>query len=257
MEAQNEVFGEGEGTHPLFHAIQDDQLDTMKQILRDEPGAVSLFYSNWTGTPLIYALLDSKYEAASYIVEHGPEQDWDFETPSGSSSGFTALEAACMDGQVDIVKALVKRGADPALVTKKFRTTPLRMALDRKNPADKIEEMVAYLLTFPSVRASLHDGTLARNCYVSDGTPVSVLSEACALTDPSPSIVRRLLDAGADATFGRPTGGHRNTGGCAVRCTGTATRRSLYGADEMHAAFERLCVDGRTAGKPFGSRVDG
>lgn len=204
MADQDDIYDEDEGTHPLFHAIQDEDMDAIKFIMEAEPSAFSLFYTNWDGTPLIYAITDGKFAEALYIIEHGPEQDWDFETPMGTRNfgrSWSAMEAACTVKRPEIVEALVKRGADPAKINEDWGCTSLNMVLrsyhdDVANDAENVEKIVAFLLTFPSVRANFHN--LWKD--VEEDPDVSVLGEACTSVCP-PSIIKRLLDAGVDATF--------------------------------------------------------
>jgi hypothetical protein len=192
----------------FFRAIEARSKGLVDEMIQANPSLLAVYDAEWDGTPLIYAILDDDDDemALHLIGRWGPLLDLDFATPTPvyefHSKGVTALTTACWWSRPRVVQALVEQGADP---TKGMANgwTPLSLAVAQIRPA--AEEIVAYLATIPSVRATFRLLFEGPDIVGLDKKRVSILGEACGKCDPSPNMVKLLLSAGADATF--PGGG--------------------------------------------------
>lgn len=120
--------------HPIYYAIQNEDKERVDEMIHKDPSVLAVSAAIWDGTPLIYAILDSDEfqkgnEMALHIIEHAPRKYWDCVTQTATTNfgggGMTALNAACMEHQLDTVKALVERGADPTKEDREVGQMPL------------------------------------------------------------------------------------------------------------------------------------
>ncbi len=191
--------------HAIYYAIRENDKQRVDQMMRADPKVLAISAAKWDGTPLIYAILEAEDadwgdEMAMFIIRHECSQYWGAATQTRTTNfdyaGMTPIMAAVWAEQPAVVQALVARGAEPTEMNPKIGHTPLSLAGVRHSSAG--QEILEYLLTFPAVRATIHDP------FESDhGGRTSILGEACGVLRPhnTPKVIKILLDAGADPSF--------------------------------------------------------
>ena len=78
----------------------------------------------YRGTPLIWAAVCNRLEAAAWLLEHGAAVNQKA-TFGGAThgQGITALHLAAQYGHLAMVRLLVERGADPAIREDLYQAT--------------------------------------------------------------------------------------------------------------------------------------
>jgi ankyrin repeat protein len=103
------------GFTPLLFAAQQDDLESAKVLL--DAGASANDADAGGTSALVLAAHSASGRVAALLLEHGAD-------PNAAGSGYSALHAAVLRGDVSLVKDLLKRGGDPnARLT---RGTPVR-----------------------------------------------------------------------------------------------------------------------------------
>ena len=165
-------------TQPLLVAAQRGNLDAVKKLV-DAGADVNMRETerhNRGRTPLHYAAGGKYYNSkgahlavARFLIAHGADVN------AKGDTGYTPLHVAAGLGQEDMVKLLLDNGAD--INAMDVRGTPLQAAVLQGH-----EEVVALLIE----RKAKLTGA------------ITVLGQAGAYKPQHTTIVRRLLDAGAD-----------------------------------------------------------
>lgn len=83
----------------------------------------------YRGTPLAWAVVKGRLETARWLIEHGADinRRATFGGPS-HGEGVTALHLAAQNGEVEMVRFLLDRGADPRIEDALYHSTPLGWA---------------------------------------------------------------------------------------------------------------------------------
>jgi ankyrin repeat protein len=83
----------------------------------------------YRGTPLIWATVKGRLEAATWLLDHGADANLraTFGGPS-HGEGVTALHLAAQNGDVEVVRFLLERGADRRIEDNIYQSTPLGWA---------------------------------------------------------------------------------------------------------------------------------
>ncbi|KAK2653403.1 hypothetical protein Ddye_013259 [Dipteronia dyeriana] len=87
----------------LFNAIENEDIQTLKSLLSDNPEILDLAAKNWPQNPLILAWKLRKFLVIKEIGIWKPEF-----AVEKMQEGFTILHLACIKGDVDMVRALVR-----------------------------------------------------------------------------------------------------------------------------------------------------
>lgn len=91
------------GFTPLLHAAMSGDLESVKVLLS---GGAKINQGAADGaTPLIVSIVKHNPAVALYLLSQGAD-------PNIADPGYTALHAAAVTGQIDVVKALIDKGAD-------------------------------------------------------------------------------------------------------------------------------------------------
>ena len=196
-----------EGNTPMHHAARSSD-PGVAAVLRDSGASVSDI--NFDGyTPLGIACLSANWRLARFLLERGayPEPEdatpalvaaasIDDDDPAGVTllikhksnldvsgrDGRTALHVAAYAGHVDIVTTLLAAGADALILDAQARSPLLEAA--RGGQLDTFEALLA--------ARSWLDGQ--------DGRGQDALILACLAEIPSPALIKKLIELGANAS---------------------------------------------------------
>ena len=110
----------------LVWAAKSDRVDVMPMLV--ERGA-RVNADPYRGTPLIWAAAKGRLAAARWLIEHAADvnQRATFGGPS-HGQGVTALHIAAQSGQLEMVKFLLERAADPTIKDELYHGTALGWA---------------------------------------------------------------------------------------------------------------------------------
>jgi len=185
-------------------AIRQNRLHDVMRLVGDHPELVGIS-DVWGNYPLHYACGLGRAEVAAYLLDQGaPIERLD-------SQHRTALQLACREGEAEVVKLLISRGANPLQGS---GTMTLLMKATSRGHVD----VVRYLLTIPVIRDTIN--TKEEDGGGEDGFGYSALHYAC----DSPMILTLLVQAGADPTL--------------TKTNGLTAKRLAYGNDECVAILQ-------------------
>ena len=148
--------------HEIFDAIDNDDQPRVEALLTAQPrlwrDAPTTHDHADDVNPLSYAVRTGRRAIALWLIEHRSDAN---NIDQRNWVGNTALHSASARGDVLLMDALVRAGADPMAVVTQNGFTPLSLAA-RCNQT----ESITYLLTLPVVRANMDKPPLP-HCYVS------------------------------------------------------------------------------------------
>ena len=108
----------------IFDVARNGSLEELKALMKENPNVINARNKNGY-TPLILASYKMNNKVALYLIDH-------VEDINDRAEDGTALMAAVVKGNVDIVRALLKKGADPDVLDKS-KVTALLFATMFKN----------------------------------------------------------------------------------------------------------------------------
>src|SRR5690606_27397182 len=83
----------------------------------------------YRGTPLLWAAANGRVEAARWLLEHGADVNQRASFGGAShGEGATALHLAAQHDHVEVIDALLARGADPTIRDALYDSTPVGWA---------------------------------------------------------------------------------------------------------------------------------
>ncbi|MCL7032641.1 hypothetical protein MKW94_027747, partial [Papaver nudicaule] len=163
---------DGRGITPLYHAIFEGHLDTVRYLL--ENGAYADASSDANYTPLRCAAESGDIKIITLLLSRGARVD------VASRSG-TALQEAAFNGHRDAVKVLLDHGANPNVAIGLYTYIPLFSAISAKS-----WECVELLLQAGADPNAVSYGY----------TPLAIPAKYGHV-----DVIRRLLKAGADPNY--------------------------------------------------------
>jgi ankyrin repeat protein len=131
--------------HPVFEAAKAGNVARLREILKAEPAALTMTDLKLSATPLHWAIINGRREAAFFLLARGAP------VKARDRSGFTCLHYAAYAGLPDVAEALIARGADANAVSGWIGVTPLHMA------ALKNRILVAAVLLSRGAKADVRD----------------------------------------------------------------------------------------------------
>jgi len=179
---------EDEEQHLIFDAISHDNVELVDQCMLHEPLVLYRRHLEFDQTPVHFAVWEKKSALALRMIESGLRQDFDSAMECEDWKGSGTLHIACELGYLDVVKALVYRGADPIKGGHAPHAGPFNPLMCAVNARER--DVVEFLLRYAPVRSHIND--------LAPGGR-TVLGMACEFVDNG--IIQLLLDAGADPTF--------------------------------------------------------
>jgi uncharacterized protein len=176
---------------------------------------------------LVLAAHSGNGNVAMLLLEHGAD-------PNAFGSGYAALHAAVLRSDVNLVKALLARGANPNLRT--IKGTPMRRDTTDWNLPATLVGSTPYLLAArflePDIMAALAAGGADPHLTMPDGADAVLLAAGMG---SSRSASRRGIEK---IDFGRvePESRVRETVAAAVRLDGNVNAANPAGDTAMHVA---------------------
>lgn len=104
------------GTTPLMAAAGAGQLDLAKLLV--ENGGDIRAADNRGNRPIVHALMSKSSLIVDFLIQSGLSVDapiWTEDTPTMERTKLTMLQMAVLDGDLDTIRVLLKRGASPTL----------------------------------------------------------------------------------------------------------------------------------------------
>jgi hypothetical protein len=183
----DEYDSDEEPIERVTDACRDGDLGEVQRLLGEDPSLINgRDACEYYYTPLMVASERGHVEVVRWLVDQGADVN---EVVFGDE---TALTFAIEWGHVEVVRLLVERGADLPSVVKEEgdHTTPLILACEYGHRTKGSDEMVRFLLGFPSVATTIDHR---------DFKGATALWHAC--SDGRGDFVRLLLERGADPTI--------------------------------------------------------
>jgi ankyrin repeat protein len=173
-----------DGQTPLHFVRSMTPVENVKLLVR--AGAKIDVQDHKGVTPLIEAIRGAAWETASYLLAKYSPAAINISSPSFGS----ALHQACLEANLDIVKALVEKGADVNQLASEEYGTPLQFSILSHTHAldtDSVPAIVEYLI---------HAGADVRQVGGNFGTAVAV----AALQGPA-TLLTTLLEKGVNPSI--------------------------------------------------------
>ena len=168
--------------NPLYNAIMQGNMVSLKQWLQEHPGEVSHF-NGWPLTPLALAAESNDTNMMAYLLDRGAP----VEGTQNYREQCTALHCAALKGNIAAIAFLLSRGANIESVDR-FNETPLHYAAQQDQAG-----AVSYLIA----QGACINAQSTRD----NRTPLEV-----AVSDERLEAVRVLLEHGAEADFDKLIG---------------------------------------------------
>jgi ankyrin repeat protein len=212
----------------MQRAVKRGDLDEMERLVGEDPSLLENAGHGWA--PLVEASKQGLVEVVRWLLDRGADID------NRDVFGGTALYHAVtdqvwynapIDRRLPVAWLLMERGANPAIVRREIRTTPLMAACHRDNSEDTVHR----LLSYPSCAATIN----FRNA-----NGMTALWWAC--YRGRPRLVRLLLQNGADPTICDK--GANGTAPAPSRSPGARATRTAWRSSRWVALLSNLLPHG-------------
>jgi len=120
---------------PIFQAIDDNNLDKVKELCSNSETSSMIDQQYEKKTPLIYAIIKKNSEIAQYLIEKGAS------LKCKDAEGYTPLHYASLTKNIAVAQFLLQKGADIEAVTIHGETP-----LSRSTVSEESEFQVAQFL---------------------------------------------------------------------------------------------------------------
>jgi ankyrin repeat protein len=177
------------GSTPLLFAARSGDAESVRHLLAAGADPNDAFPNGMTA--LITAAYSGHERAAIFLIEHGADVNND-------AIGYTALHAAVLKSELDVVKSLLAHGANPNATTTKG--TPIRRNTTDFNLPATLIGATPYLLAAkfaePEIMRALAAGGADSTIAMKDGTTAIMLAAGIGFASGANRRGIAILDGG-------------------------------------------------------------